>query len=238
MGSYQGNACHCLLLWSHSEAALACAPRFADLWGKNVLASVSTNWVTLSECQTGTPCPMPVGRLAHVLWDTLPNCSGTQCPLDLAALAFLMRIGLLYGTFPLRFPDCNGFGDCSCLSNAGTLDETWKVDMSASNSTPLLKKENHCSPSMPNILMKCPQRKTCPGKRLPVAAPSLSSSAALDSVTLRRSYCSAPADFFSSSLSSVLNLSSSYFLFSKTSSGNSQTRFLSSSVLFFFRRPS
>ena len=94
---------------------------------------------------------MLVGRLARVLWDTLPNCSGTRCPLNLAALAFLMRIGLLKGIFPLRFPDFNCLGNCVCTSNAGALAENWKVDMSASNSTPLLKKENHFSPSMVNI---------------------------------------------------------------------------------------
>ena len=156
------------------------------------------NWDTMPNA-CGTPCPCVVGHPAQLFWDVMPSEFG--CP------SLLNEDWPAVWNFSLRIPDCNGFGDCSCLSNTGTLDETWKVDMSASNSTPLLKKENHLSASMPNILMKCPLRKTCPGKRLPVAAPSFSSSAALDSVTLRSAYCSAPADFLSSSLFSVLSFS-------------------------------
>ena len=204
MGSYHGHCCHWLESLIQSEAAIACLPKLIEcLWGKNVLTRLFPNRVMFSALQGGTSCPVSPGRLAHLLWDAmpnlpgtpcpiclgrlaqfawdaLPNLCGTPCPLNPATLAFCIRIFLVQGTFLLAFPVCNGCGNCATDATPG---KTLNVDISPSNSIPLLKRENHLSISMPNIFVLKSQKETCPGKGIPAVAPSVVNPSALDSVS-------------------------------------------------------
>ena len=174
MGSYHGHCRHCFDSLIQSEAAIACLPNVLEhLWGKNVPTRLFPNWVMFSALQTGTSCPVPPGRNAHLLWDAMPNFCGTQCPIWEGRNAHL-----LWDAMPsLRGTPC----PCVLFSTDKTSGKLVNVDISPSNSIPLLKRENHLSVTMPNIFLLMSHKETCPGKGIPVVAPSVVTFSALSS---------------------------------------------------------
>ena len=76
----------------------------------------------------GTPCPITVGRHAHLLRDALPFETG--------CLSLFDENGSAVGSFPLDMTRMQLFWKLFFFSSSGNLGLNWKVDMSASNSTP------------------------------------------------------------------------------------------------------